>query len=177
MTAKLARVSRGTAWPMRLLVDGRDVGIALRHRRVRRVDPAAIPLGAGPHVLVAVQSTKGGTPRYRSASDFWRYTAEKFGRLYRFYVGPLLVLPLLCLPWVLRDRWMRLALAGCLAVLALNLTTVVVFPHYAAPAAGFGRCLPIFRKHTEERSDLRQRPNDDGHRNGIAKGFTHPLAA
>jgi hypothetical protein len=73
--------------------------------------------------------------RGRTKGDLVRLMEQKAGRLWRFYFGPVFVLPLLMLPWVLRDPWMRLAAAGCLAVGVTNFLTVFLFPHYSAPAA------------------------------------------
>jgi hypothetical protein len=56
--------------------------------------------------------------------------------LWYFFAGPLLSLPLLALPWALRDPWTRLALVAILLT-ALGLLTLSFWrpPHYAAPLA------------------------------------------
>ena len=53
----------------------------------------------------------------------------------RFYLGPALLLPLLCLPWALRSPRVRRAGWTALAVLASQLVIVPGTPRYAAPAA------------------------------------------
>src|SRR5205085_4576155 len=56
-------------------------------------------------------------------------------QLWTFYLGPALTIPLIALPWTLRDRRMRvpLIMAGVFIV-ALAIETWML-PHYAAPAA------------------------------------------
>ncbi len=60
---------------------------------------------------------------------------EKGIRLWNFYLGPLLIIPLVTLGWVFRNRWMRFALLtlGVLFVALLQMTWVQ--PHYVAPVA------------------------------------------
>ena len=53
----------------------------------------------------------------------------------RFYLGPALPLPLLCLPWALRSPRVRRAGWTALAVLASQLVIVPGTPRYAAPVA------------------------------------------
>jgi hypothetical protein len=71
--------------------------------------------------------------RQRSITGLVVEKAKRFGRLWRFYLGPLLTVPLLMLPWVLRDRWMRLALLTCGVLAAGLLAETWMNPHYAAP--------------------------------------------
>jgi hypothetical protein len=60
--------------------------------------------------------------------------------LWRFYLAPVFTVPLLTLPWLLRSRWVRLALATCgLVVLAVLLVTWSN-PTYCSPAT----CLVFF---------------------------------
>ncbi len=73
---------------------------------------------------------------YQSLTGFWHRTAEKFWAAWTFYLGPLLTLPLLWLPWLLRDRRIRLPIIT-LAVLATGVLVSTFFrPHYLAPATG-----------------------------------------
>lgn len=94
-------------------------------------------------------------PVYRHAvmRDFYRWELERFeeyrtlgGAAYRtwdklvgswkFYCGPLLTIPLLAFPWILRDRKMRFPiLAGGFFLLGLAVETWTM-PHYVAPATG-----------------------------------------
>lgn len=94
-------------------------------------------------------------PVYRHAvmRDFYRWELARFeeystlgGAAYRtwdklvgswkFYLGPLLTIPLLVLPWVLRDRKMRFPIfAGVFFLLGLAVETWTM-PHYVAPGTG-----------------------------------------
>ena len=94
-------------------------------------------------------------PVYRHAvmRDFYRWELERFeeyrtlgGAAYRtwdklvgswkFYCGPLLTIPLLAFPWILRDKKMRLPfLVGAIFLLGLAVETWTL-PHYVAPATG-----------------------------------------
>jgi hypothetical protein len=58
--------------------------------------------------------------------------------LWATLVGPPLTLPLLALPWVVRDRWMALAALVLVWTLAAELAVVWLQPAYVAPA------LPLF---------------------------------
>jgi hypothetical protein len=61
---------------------------------------------------------------------------DKFLDYWRFYLGPLLSIPLVALPWLWRDRKARLPLwLGAAFTLAL-VGQVWHNPHYAAPATG-----------------------------------------
>jgi hypothetical protein len=69
-------------------------------------------------------------------TGFMRRTVHKVLELWRFYVGPAFSLPLIALPWALRDRRLRLALvAGVVFCLGWMVETWT-FPHYVAPATG-----------------------------------------
>jgi hypothetical protein len=57
-----------------------------------------------------------------------------------FYFGYTLLLPLLVLPWALRDRWVCFAVLTCGLLCLVFLDHVFIFPHYAAPMA----CLLFF---------------------------------
>ena len=70
----------------------------------------------------------------RSFSGVVKRTQEKIRTLRVFFLGPALTLPLLMLPWVLRDRRVRfLLLTGGVMISALAVQ-VWTSPHYAAPA-------------------------------------------
>jgi hypothetical protein len=69
------------------------------------------------------------TPR-----GFLRRTADKISLCWSFYLGPLLILPLLAFPCLFRDRRMRFPLLA-LAIFIVGLgLEVFTFPHYFAPA-------------------------------------------
>jgi hypothetical protein len=91
--------------------------------------------------------------RHKAIADYWRVFELKRYRVQReslalwldqqwekkirvlggFYFGYVLVLPLLALPWAVRDRWAALALATCGLLGLVFLNHVFFFPHYAAP--------------------------------------------
>ena len=71
----------------------------------------------------------------RSLGGFFIATFIKFGRLWLFYVGPALTIPLFFLPWLLRDRRIRwLLIAGAVSLVGTELI-VFFMAHYAAPMA------------------------------------------
>jgi len=74
--------------------------------------------------------------RNRTLAGYLSRAAEKFISWWQFYLGILLTLPLLALPWVVRQRKMRLPLLVCAAMLAAFSVQTWTLPHYFAPAAG-----------------------------------------
>jgi hypothetical protein len=62
--------------------------------------------------------------------------AEKAGSWWQFYVGPLLTIPLLALPWVVRRKNMRLPVAICVVMMVGLALETWAFPHYFSPATG-----------------------------------------
>jgi hypothetical protein len=73
-----------------------------------------------------------------SFRGFVRAGKEKIRSLRVFYLAPpdirvALIIPLLMLPWIWRDRWPRWALVTCAIVLAGLAVETWVMPHYAAP--------------------------------------------
>lgn len=74
---------------------------------------------------------------YRSTRSIpgWLLTsAAKIRDFWLFYLGPVLTLPLLALPWVFRDRRIRFLLIAGLVFLAGLGVSIWFYPHYAAPA-------------------------------------------
>jgi hypothetical protein len=71
-----------------------------------------------------------------TVEGFLGYAAQKAVFWWRFYVGPLLTLPLLVLPWVIRQRKMRLPFAICGAMIASFAVQSWTLPHYFSPAVG-----------------------------------------
>ena len=72
----------------------------------------------------------------RTLAGFLRELGKKAWSSWKFYVGTLFTLPLLVLPWTLRDRRMRFPLlAGALLLLATTVETWTS-PHYLAAATG-----------------------------------------
>jgi hypothetical protein len=60
---------------------------------------------------------------------------EKAFVWWQFYLGPLLTVPLLALPWVLTKAKMRLPIAICATMIAGFALETWTLPHYFAPAA------------------------------------------
>ena len=72
----------------------------------------------------------------RTLAGFLRNLAEKIWSAWNFYLGPVLTIPLLALPWAFRDRRMRFPLlAGIVFLLATTVETWTS-PHYLAAATG-----------------------------------------
>lgn len=73
---------------------------------------------------------------HRTVLGFLRYSADRIGSWWRFYLGPALTLPLLAFPWFVHDRKLRFPLLaiGTLAI-AMAFETWTS-PHYFTPAAG-----------------------------------------
>lgn len=71
-----------------------------------------------------------------SPSAFFTTALLKLQVLWGFYLLPGLAVALLGLPWVLRNRWMRLAALPCALILLVVLVQIRPFPHYTAPVTG-----------------------------------------
>jgi hypothetical protein len=71
-----------------------------------------------------------------SVIGFLRRALEKGYGWWQFYLGPLLTLPLLALPWVLRQPKMRLPVAICAAMILGFAVQTWTLPHYYSPATG-----------------------------------------
>jgi hypothetical protein len=72
----------------------------------------------------------------RTPSGFIHKLGEKISTSWGFYLGPVLSIPLLLLPWVFRDRRMRFPLfASALFLLGILIETWAS-PHYLAAATG-----------------------------------------
>jgi len=74
--------------------------------------------------------------RFDNPLNAVQFSLYKLRLLGTFYVGPLLFVPIVALPWLLRGRT-RLALIAVLGVLGGILLTVSVQPHYGAPLTVF----------------------------------------
>jgi hypothetical protein len=72
--------------------------------------------------------------RYVPTWDGWKYRSRRWlGAWWHFFLGGMLSFPFVTLPWLLRDRRMRLPLIQ-FGLSAAGLLAVVFFePHYAAP--------------------------------------------
>jgi hypothetical protein len=69
----------------------------------------------------------------RSLSGFLTSIENKINMLWEFYVGPLLTVPLVMLPWVLTDRWMQFALITCSLLTGGLILETGGLSHYLAP--------------------------------------------
>jgi len=69
-------------------------------------------------------------------TGYLRRAAEKAYSWWQFYLGPLLTLPLLAFPSVLRQKKMRLPAAICAAMIAGFAVQTWSLPHYFSPATG-----------------------------------------
>jgi hypothetical protein len=73
---------------------------------------------------------------YRTPGGAAYRTWEKLAGAWKFYCGPLLTIPLLAFPCILRDKKMRFPLvAGAFFLLGIAVETWAL-PHYMAPATG-----------------------------------------
>jgi len=72
----------------------------------------------------------------RTLRGFINRTADKLLHLWEFYLGPLLTVPLIALPWAIRDRRLRFVLAALALMFAGALVEVWTSPHYLAAGTG-----------------------------------------
>lgn len=85
---------------------------------------------------------------YRAELTGWARFQAKYEPVLNLFGGALWLAPLLLLPWLARDRRVRPLMALTAAVVALNLVTEWVHPHYAAPAtAGLLAILVLALRH------------------------------
>ncbi|HWR54606.1 MAG TPA: hypothetical protein VN428_26090 [Bryobacteraceae bacterium] len=72
----------------------------------------------------------------RKPANFVRRNIARARNVWLFYYGPVLTIPLLMLPFVLRDRRVRLLGIAVGFVFAGSLIVFAPFPHYFAPVTG-----------------------------------------
>ena len=72
----------------------------------------------------------------RTFSGYLSHAAEKFTSCWRFYLGPLLTIPLLAVLPLIRQRRMCLPFLLCVAVAIGIAVETWTLPHYFAPATG-----------------------------------------
>jgi hypothetical protein len=72
----------------------------------------------------------------RTVSGFFRHARSKFRLFWMVLLGPALTIPLLAIPWVIRDSRMRFPLLASAAFLLGLAIEIWTFPHYFAPATG-----------------------------------------
>jgi hypothetical protein len=78
----------------------------------------------------------GEFERNRTWKGYLQRGAGKLLGWWQFYLGPLLTVPLLAFPWVVRDPKMRLPLMISGALVVGFAVQTWTFPHYFAPATG-----------------------------------------
>jgi hypothetical protein len=74
--------------------------------------------------------------RNRTFKGYLERGAEKVVNWWQFYLGPLLTVPLLALPWIIRQHKMRLPVAVCGAMVVGFAVQTWTLPHYFSPATG-----------------------------------------
>jgi hypothetical protein len=74
--------------------------------------------------------------KHRTFTGYWRYQGERADNYWSFYLGELLTIPLVMLPWAIRDSRLRFPLAVSAVFLIVLSTETWGLPHYAAPVAG-----------------------------------------
>ena len=74
--------------------------------------------------------------RSRTLIGFLHNLGEKIWSLWDFYLGPVLTIPLLALPWIFRDRRMRFPLIACGVLFLGMLVETWTSPHYLAAGTG-----------------------------------------
>jgi hypothetical protein len=72
----------------------------------------------------------------RTVAGFLRNLAEKIWSAWNFYLGPVLTIPLLALPWAFRNRRMRFPLLAGIVFLLATIVETWTSPHYLAAATG-----------------------------------------
>ncbi|MGA8763044.1 MAG: hypothetical protein WB562_09285, partial [Candidatus Sulfotelmatobacter sp.] len=72
----------------------------------------------------------------RTLPGYFRRGGEKFALSWRFYLGPVLTVPLFALPWAIRDRKIRLPLVIWGVLLVGFSVQTWTLPHYFSPATG-----------------------------------------
>jgi len=83
----------------------------------------------------AMRSCTADYERYGSVTGVVRTEAWKVASAANFFLGPLVVLPLLMLPWIIRSRKLRPLVLCCAGVFAGNAAVIPFEIHYAAPIA------------------------------------------
>src|SRR6266576_5445846 len=69
----------------------------------------------------------------RGWSSAIEISSRKVTFFWNFFLGPVLSIPMLAIPWLLRERYVRLLAVQAGLSFAGLLTVVWFLPHYAAP--------------------------------------------
>jgi len=72
----------------------------------------------------------------RTPKGFFKHLPDKAFTFWKFYLGPFLTIPLLALPYILRDRRMRFPLFASIVFLLGLAVETFFYGHYFAPATG-----------------------------------------
>jgi len=78
----------------------------------------------------------GEFERNRTFTGYVERSAEKVAAWWKFYLGPVLTVPLLASPWIVRNRKMMMPLVLCGAMAVAFAIQTWTFPHYFSPATG-----------------------------------------
>jgi hypothetical protein len=105
----------------------RGLGCIGRRHGLAVICMGLLALGGSATICGAPEGAKGELSEGEKAPDIYQGS-------YRAWL--VLTVPLVLLPWVLRDRWARFALLTCGVLLAGLAVETWVMPHYAAPIAG-----------------------------------------
>jgi len=84
------------------------------------------------HMGAPVKRQHSAVPALRTSFN----KAKQFWKLWKFYLGFVLTVPLVMLPWLISDNWMRFALLTCGLEIAASAFVSRMFPHYSAPISG-----------------------------------------
>ncbi len=100
------------------------------------------PAPAYHHAVIEDYQTRWAGDRYlakRSLEGYARDLGTRLSEFASFFLGISLVVPLVALPWIVQNRWLRFASIGCGCVLLALSATTWFQPHYAAPLT-----VPLF---------------------------------
>ena len=88
------------------------------------------------HAVMKALFSDGEVQKYREIRGMGLVSASlvKFNRVWEFFLGPLLTVPLIALPWALRSKRFRAVYISLGLFLLGVLVALDVPPHYAAPA-------------------------------------------
>lgn len=113
--------------------------------------------------------------RHRGAAQLFKVSVTKLARFWIFFIGPLLSVLLLFLPWILRDPWMRFLALIVVLVNLVGLTSFGALPHYSAPVTG--PVVAILVQGLRHLAALRRRPGRWVRRSFTVLAFLVAVAA
>jgi hypothetical protein len=96
------------------------------------------PLPACRHAVICdfYRWEREGFDEEHTLGGYLRSATTKVTNWWLFYLNPLLTVPLLTAPWLLRDRRMKIPIVLCSTVTVALALETWMSPHYFAPAAG-----------------------------------------